>query len=147
MNVLQACPSLPHWLKHEQLRALKAQAGVEYIRAFAEGYFAQKHALEKDPEPNLPIRFWLASHGSDTDRAMLDHVRGEVLFQKALHEDCEKSMRCARCYAIREKAAATGLISRPESASRTTIYFAETHFPSLDSERPTPAKMFIPNTH
>jgi hypothetical protein len=132
VNVLQACPSLPHWLKHEQLRALKAQAGVEYIRAFAEGYFAQKHALEKDPEPNLPIRFWLASHGSDTDRAMLDHVRGEVLFQKALHEDCEKSMRCARCYA--RKAAATGLISRARERLAYYDFFAETHFPSLDSE-------------
>lgn len=130
VRALQACPSLPHWLKHEQLRALKTQASVEYIRAFADGYFAQKHTLETDPEPNLPIRFWLACHGTDEDKAMLDHVRAEILFQRALREDSADCMRCARCYG--RKAAVTGLISRAKERVVYYEFFAGVHFSGVD---------------
>jgi hypothetical protein len=132
VRALQACPSLPHWLKHEQLRALKTRASVEYIRAFAEGYFAQKHALESDPEPNLPIRLWLAQHGSDKDKAMLDHVRAEILFQKALREDCADCLRCARCYG--NKAAHSGLVPRAKERVAYYEYFSALHFSGLDLE-------------
>lgn len=130
---LQSCPQLPFWLKSEHLRVTKWSASVSYVRSFAEGYYDTKHALEMDPEPQLPIRHWLAQHGNDEDKAKHFHTQGEILFQRAIRTDDSISMRCARCYALKAMDVGCQMACGTRIAERLRYfeYFGVQHFPDV----------------
>lgn len=132
VKALQTCSSLPTWLKHERLLALRKEASVQYVRAFADGFFLKKYPLETNPEPNLPVRFWLAKEGSDFDRAFLEYVRAEIMFHQAISEDSAECLCCARCYGM--LAVKTGLVPRAAERVKYYEYFGIQHFPEIDFE-------------
>ena len=142
VKMLQRCAALPHWLKHEKLSALKTQAAVKYIRAFADGYYTQRFPLERDPLPNMPVRHWLAQNGTEFDKAMLDFVRGEILFQRAIDEDSEKHFRCAVCFV--RKAARCKKIPRAAEREKYFMYFKKMHFSELDVDTPHECLTVVP---